>query len=30
VSVTSQDVRSWIERYAAVVAENREYLTRLD
>jgi dihydroxyacetone kinase-like protein len=30
VSVTSQDVRGWIERYAAVVAENREYLTRLD
>jgi phosphoenolpyruvate---glycerone phosphotransferase subunit DhaL len=30
VSVTSQDVRSWIERCAAVVAENREYLTRLD
>ena len=30
MSVTSQDVRSWIERYAAVVAENREYLTRLD
>jgi phosphoenolpyruvate---glycerone phosphotransferase subunit DhaL len=30
VSVTSEDVRGWIERYAAVVAENREYLTRLD
>ncbi len=30
MSVTSQDVRGWIERYAAVVAENREYLTRLD
>jgi phosphoenolpyruvate---glycerone phosphotransferase subunit DhaL len=30
VSVTSRDVHGWIERYAAVVAENREYLTKLD
>jgi len=30
VSITSQEVHGWIERYAAVVADNREYLTKLD
>jgi len=30
VSITSQEVHGWIERYAAVVADNKEYLTKLD
>ena len=30
MSITSQEVHGWIERYAAVVADNREYLTKLD
>jgi phosphoenolpyruvate---glycerone phosphotransferase subunit DhaL len=30
VSVSASDVRSWIDRYAATIAENKEYLTQLD
>jgi dihydroxyacetone kinase-like protein len=30
VSVTGEAVRAWVERFAAVVAENKEYLTQLD
>jgi dihydroxyacetone kinase-like protein len=30
VTVSSDAVRSWIESYAAIVAENKEYLTQLD
>jgi dihydroxyacetone kinase-like protein len=30
MSVTGDDVREWIERFTAVVAENKEYLTELD
>jgi dihydroxyacetone kinase-like protein len=30
VSVTGEAVRAWVERFAAVIAENKEYLTQLD
>jgi phosphoenolpyruvate---glycerone phosphotransferase subunit DhaL len=30
VSVSAEDVRAWIERFAATVAENKAYLTELD
>jgi len=30
VSVSGDDVRAWIDRFTAVVAENKEYLTELD
>jgi len=30
VSVSSVDVRSWIDGYAATIAEKKEYLTQLD
>ena len=30
MSVSSSDVRRWIDRYAATIAENKEYLTQLD
>ena len=30
MSVSGDDVREWIDRFTAVVAENKEYLTELD
>jgi phosphoenolpyruvate---glycerone phosphotransferase subunit DhaL len=30
VTLSSPDVRRWIESYAGVIAENRQYLTQLD
>jgi dihydroxyacetone kinase-like protein len=30
MSASGDDVRAWIERFTAVVAENKEYLTELD
>jgi phosphoenolpyruvate---glycerone phosphotransferase subunit DhaL len=30
MSVSGDDVRAWIDRFTAVVAENKEYLTELD
>jgi dihydroxyacetone kinase-like protein len=30
MAVTGDDVRAWVDRFTAVVAENKEYLTELD
>jgi phosphoenolpyruvate---glycerone phosphotransferase subunit DhaL len=30
VSVSGEEVRAWVVRFAAVIAENKEYLTQLD